>query len=276
MNMDLITMRQSIIFFLAGVFWLAMLGGCSKQPNDPAPPDSPAEKPVEKPKEGPLVRSFQELAKEHLADLGGARVAEKYKDKVVEVEGVIYRVWPVRLGAYVSLRSAEPDQGFAIDLSIRRALRNRAAGSLSIGQKITVKGVYDRSLFSQDGRLIGFDGAPNDRMFLQDCEYVELSPSMLVTVKLEDLIKEIANDEAAARKKYGLKDLILEGNVVDLSRDPVSTAILNDRGPRVECVLEDEDFAALRKGQNARIRGRSFLVDKNRFDLSSAFVLPAK
>jgi hypothetical protein len=118
-------------------------------------------------------------------------------------------------------------------------------------------------------------------VILSNCDFTELSPSTVTRISAKELTAAYAKDPEGAAKKYEGKEVIVEGEVVDLGTTPGanSATLAGEEGWRVGCAIRIPFGAAageLKKGAQARIRGNVGSAADKRVSLDTGFPLRSK
>jgi hypothetical protein len=211
-----------------------------------------------------FTSSALDLAKEFLANDKAA--ADKYKDKVLEIEGTVNTANPIicRPGSFVltGAKKAEKDiVGLDLHCACLPAYQDQVA-LLSKGQKVKVKGV--------------FAGSNPLAVYLMDSEYTELTPATNIVVSAAELSGDFAKDKESADARYRDKEVIVTGDVTNLvERDGFYLVKLTGAKPPllVSCTMGKEEFGRLKKGQKVRIKGNCSLFSDNEVTVNTAFLL---
>jgi hypothetical protein len=217
----------------------------------------------------------EDLLKEFAA--GQPAADKKYKDKYVEVEGIVESA--PSAGSQDKMGVAVPaDPHKAVIVCDMSADALKTFLQLGRGQKVKVVG---KEYLSIPGTV-----------YLNDCTYSEAGPNPAIRVSAKELGTEFAKDEGkAAAQKYTSKDvfhpteLIVEGTVLDVgeSKDPGFSGLVVklDAGMQepMVCQFSKFDEAAakqLKKGDVAVLKGgfrANMLALKNYPSLTNAVVL---
>jgi hypothetical protein len=235
---------------------------------DEKTPKADAEKtPVESPKADrpaytmTAIGITEEFVKDRVA------AEKKYKDKLLEVEGTVStasqnkvrQTGSVVLSGYKEKRDDPlPRQVVCV---VKQPLAGRV-GLLGKGQKVRVK-----------GRFHNHDAVA---VTLTDAEYEELTPSSVPRLTAEALAQEFSDNKEAAAKKYGDKDVIVEGIVVDLVEKDgqCSVKLAGTDNVRVSCTtLFEDEFKTLKKFAKVRLKGEVSLFDSRELIINSAFLV---
>ncbi len=135
---------------------------------------------------------------------------------------------------------------------MKKSLAGRV-GLLGKGQKVRVKGKF-------------YTGALGD-VNLEDSEYEELTPSSVPRLTAETLAKEFTADENMAAKKYGNKEVIVQGTIMDLvEKDGLFSVKLPGNGKvRVSCtMLAEDEFKTAQEGRKGPDQRRSIPLQARR------------
>jgi hypothetical protein len=237
--------------------------GCGKKEEKASPTEVPKEEPKA------IALDAVELTKQLKTD--PAKTNEEYKDKLVEVAGIVDSVDQTARAdkGEITLRGFEPEgePEMKVRCDLPNAALEKALTTLSEGQQVKVKGHY-------------LPDPTNMRVYLTKCEVQEVTPSTLFKTSSVDLAKRYAAGTAAARKELGGKDLLVTGKVLDLKRDGVARVVLLEGSGTVAVQGRSPDekaWADLNKGEEARIRGRfsPFSTEKE-VHIDPAYVVPGK
>ncbi len=234
---------------------LAFAAGCGGQrPSSPAGtaagkgPGTPAAAPADKPE---VKTTAEGLAKEVLADEKAA--AEKYKGKVVEVEGAVaFANAFLGNGRMFHLSGAKKKPTDVVGLNlfcVPAAAHKDKVWWLGKGQKVQVV-----------GRVTG---VTSSAVYLDQCAVTELEPSPTPRLTAEQLTGEFAKDEAAAKAKYLTKEgypkeVIVEGTVAgrETTKDGFHTVKLAGKeGLAVSCTVDKETYEGLKDGDKVTLKG---------------------
>ncbi|HKB38765.1 MAG TPA: hypothetical protein VKD72_20145 [Gemmataceae bacterium] len=240
------------------VLGLALLGnvllaaGCGKDPPAPANKDGSGDAGKEKTADKvDFTLTSEQLAKDYETDSAAAN--KKYTGKWVEVEGPMQFVL-VLPGGDVNITLV----GFKLDPSkfgghtvrgIPPAEEREKLKGLIPGQKVKLKGKVDRA-------NAGF-------IELVPCAIVAIGPDPAIPVTADQLTEAYAADTKAADAKYKGKWVFVEGVVLELRPDEASVILAgagkkDGKSLRVSASYPDnrkKDFAALKKGDQAKIKG---------------------
>lgn len=241
------------------IFGLAMFGtallvvGCPKAPpaadKKDAPSDGSKAKTAEK---AEFTLTSEQLGKDYETDSAAAN--KKYTGKWVEVEGPVEHVL-VRPGGDVSILlvgfKADPNKlgGHSVR-GVPPSEESEKLKGLCPGQKVKLKGKVDRETA---GEFID----------LTPCAIVSIGPDPAIPVTADQLTEAYAKDSNAADEKYKGKLVFVEGVVLEL-RPEEGSVILAGSGKkdgkalRVSASYPDNrktDFAALKKGDTAKVKG---------------------
>jgi hypothetical protein len=223
--------------------------------------DAPAEK-VESVERPAFTVTAAGLADQFAAD--AAKAEKKFAGKIIAVEGAVEsaRQSIVKGTGEVTLGGkGKGGSSFGVTCQVKKA-RAGMVGLLSNGQKVRVTGRFVEG------------GATNARLI--ECDYEELTPSSTPTVTAEALSKEFKDDSDAAGKKYNNRDLIVRGTVAELVTDGFWVRLAGTGALHVACVVEEDEFKSLKKGDRVRIKGEVGVVNNSGLILVSAFLLPPK
>jgi hypothetical protein len=272
--------KRQLAGLLALLWGLLLVPGCGKDRPAPSPepsstkppvavdktPKSNAGKaPVEPPKTDrpaytvTAIGITEEFAKDRVA------AEKKYKDKLIEVEGTVTSVTQnsVRRTADLSLLgSKKPGEALArqVVCEMKKSLVGKV-GLLGKGQKVRVKGKLD----SESG----------GNVTLKEVEYEELTPSSVPRVTAQMLAKEFAQDKEAAAKKYGDKEVIVEGTIVDLAEKDRNCSVKLAGSDKlvVTCNVEEDEFKTLKKGEKVRLKGELSLFVSGEVVIVAAYLV---
>jgi hypothetical protein len=185
---------------------------------------------------------------------------ERYRGRVVEVDGKVGRVGKDDKGPYVTLRAGDDDTLVACYTIAK-------APGAKVGRGMLVK---VRGLVPAD------DSAP-----LRDCILVQVSPGPATVVSAVDLSKEFA-DPAEAKEKYRGKYLVVSGEIVKKDEDPSGNPRISLKGDGkflISCTFaskEEADAAAsrLEVGKTVKLGGAFLLAASNIIALSNCVTIP--
>jgi hypothetical protein len=231
-------------------FVLVVAVGCGGSPStDPS---------TDKPKPGASTTpdfklAALDLAKEYESDKDAAE--KKYKDKIVEVDGVVFNSPTARMDdAVVIIANYKADPKKIIGRMVM-------ASSTKEDRQKVLKLSKDQTVKLR-GKVFG-DFAGN--VSLAECMVVEAGPDPSIKVSAADLTKAYATDEKSATDKYNDKMVVVDGTFVEVRKgDIVDTVILegfdekSDKPVRVSGGIpadQKQEFAALKKGDKVTIKG---------------------
>jgi hypothetical protein len=192
----------------------------------------------------------EEFSREFLKDDKAAD--RKYKGKVVAVTGEVFGVHPREGGkeVLVQLKGAKKVETDIVPNLVQFLLdpeSTKAGLELSKGQKVQITATYELWLVV----------AAN----LNKGSLKELSKSELVSIAAADLAGEVAGNPGAAATKYAGKDVIVAGELADVTLDKDSGSTFarfkGDGKTPVLVILGDNDARLLRKGQSVRLRAET-------------------
>jgi len=245
-----------------------LLSGCGKEGKDSTPGDGKkgGDGGTPNAQGTPITVNAKQLAKDYATDAKAADA--KYKDKMLETEGIVNVVVRDTGKVHVSLLGHKKKETDIIGLDVHCVMAPATwdkAVLLGKGQKVKVTGKAA--------------GSNPLAVYLMDCTLTELSENPTLKVTAEELSEAFAKDRDTAEKKYKDKEVIVEGKVADLvKKDNFGYAKLAGKDTvRVSCTIVDaKEFAALKKGDQVRIKGDCTLFFDNEVDISSAWVLKNK
>jgi hypothetical protein len=269
-----------MLALLVGV--LLLVSSCGKdRPTAPSPePGStklmvtakeskpePGKSPVEPPKaERPAytvtaVGITEEFAKDRKP------AEKKYRNKLIEVEGTVSSASQnrIRQEGKVELMGFKEKPDDLVPRKVKCIVKQSLAGRVGLlgkGQKVRVKGRFDT-----------IDGGD---VCLKDAEYEELTPSSVPLLAAEALAKAFTEDKNEAAKKYGNKEVIVEGIIVDLAEKDgqFSVKLAGNDNVRLSCtMLHEDEFKTLKKFVKVRIKGEVSLFDSREVTIDSAFLV---
>jgi hypothetical protein len=241
------------------VFGVALLGsvllvaGCGRDPPAPANKDGPGDAGKEKTADKvDFTLTSEQLAKDYETDSAAAN--KKYTGKWVEVEGPVQFVLVLPGGdVNISLVGFKPDPnkfGGHTVRGIPAAEEREKLKGLVPGQKVKLKGKVDRETAGEYIELV-------------PCAIVSIGPDPAIPVTADQLTEAYAADTKAADAKYKGKWVFVEGVVLELRPDEASVILAgagkkDGNSLRVSASYPDnrkKDFAALKKGDTAKIKG---------------------
>jgi hypothetical protein len=265
---------RPILCYALAAFAAALLAvGCgggtsSSSGSGPKADDKKDDKPA--PRNADFKTTSEELCKEFTTDKEAA--GKKYKDKILEVEGVVDMV--MASPPTIMIKGFVPE-GKALGYSTRfapSAQDQAKALNLTKGQKLKIKGKFG-------GEVAGIFVDVND------VELVEVGADPAVPVTAVQLTKDYAADAKAADQKYKDKWLVVEGTYFGNDKDKIGVAYLILEGfdekaakPwRVHAAYgagDKDAFAPFKKGDKIKIKGEcGGAFDQ---DVSLSFTLPVK
>jgi hypothetical protein len=265
---------------LALLLALPLTAGCGKDKATPSPePTSPKAAEPDKTPKGDAEKATGEVPKEHQAaySVTAARITEefhknavaaekKYQGKLIAVEGTVLSTYQnsVRQIGGIVLTGSNPKSDVRFPLQVSCDLKKKfvaRVGLLGKGQKVRVKGT--------------FANASGGNVTLMEAEYEELTPSSLPRLMAETLAKEFAADFNAAQKKYGDKEVIVTGMVIDLlvKDGERSVKLAGNDKVRIACVMDEDEFKSLKKGEKVQIKGEVFQFVAGEVVILSAFLI---
>lgn len=221
----------------------AVANGCQKS----APPSNQAVEPPQKSskKETPpatqaatlLVIDAVQLAKDFATDEKAA-VAKYPEGTLVEVEGFVQFFTGGDALMLKGYQESEKDSNMRISCGLIPHLKKKAKW-LSDGQKVRVKGKIAR----------------HDTLFvdLENCEYQELSPKTTPIITAEKLLAEYGKDKDHAVERYGNKELIVQGVIVDVDEKRDRVILKGPESMSLQC--EVSGILLLKTGQEVTIKG---------------------
>jgi hypothetical protein len=180
---------------------LAFLAPLSCGPKNEPPAPGGSRPPIKPPEEPPpLAVSAEQLAKDYHADQAAAD--KKYKDKTLEVEGVVTSLVNYDLGgAMVLLKGIHDGVDEKLVVVPTACFFGKAnsgkASTVSKGQKITVRGLCQ-------GKHAEGPGVWN-------CEVLRTGEDPAIHVQAKQLSREYIEDEKKANAQYAEKFLVVEG-----------------------------------------------------------------
>jgi len=228
----------------------------SRQPVKDGPPDPTKKGRPDKQEPAPAKVDFtltsEQLAKDYETDRAAAN--KKYSGKWVEVEGPVQFV-PVLANGDVSISlvgfKADPKKfGGHTVRGIPPAEEREKLKGLVPGQKAKLKGKVDRETAGEFIELV-------------PCAIVSIGPDPAIPVTADQLTEAYAKDAKAADAKYNGKWVFVEGVVLELRPDEASVILAgagkkDGKALRISASYPDnrkKDFAALKKGDTAKIKG---------------------
>lgn len=241
------------------VLGLALLGsailaiGCGK--DAPAPETKDGSGDTGKDKTSAKVDftlTSAQLAKDYETDRAAAN--KKYTGKWVEVEGPVEHVLVLPSGdVNINLVGFKADPNKFGGHSVRGippAEEREKLKGLIPGQKVKLKGKVDRETAGEYIELV-------------PCAIVAIGPDPAIPVTADALTEAYAKDTAAADGKYKGKWVFVEGVVLELRPGEASVLLAgtgkkDGKALRVSASYPDnrkKDFAALMKGDTAKIKG---------------------
>jgi hypothetical protein len=221
------------------------------------------------PRKADFSLTAEELTREFFTNEKEA--AKKYQGKVVEVTGEVAAVQSKDRGKYVivQLKGAKKNEKDLVGTLVQVGLLpefHKTGVQLSRKQKVKLTGEYELGL----GFLVNVTRGSLE----------ELSKSDLVSTTASELAGEFAKDAKAAAAKYEDRELIVAGEVEDVTKkgDFHYARLKGDGKLGVSVILGPEEAAVMKKGQQARVRGELGFpaFEKNEVRLASRFLLEAK
>lgn len=236
---------------LLGIVLLA--AGCSKDSPAPTNKDGSGDGGKEKTSDKvDFTLTSEQLAKDYETDSAAAN--KKYTGKWVEVEGPTQFVLVLPGGdVNISLVGFKRDPnkfGGHTVRGIPPAEEREKLKGLVPGQKVKLKGKVDRETAGEYIELV-------------PCAIVSIGPDPAIPVTADQLTEAYAKDTKAADAKYKGKWLFVEGVVLELRPNEASVILAgtgkkDGKALRVSASYPDnrkQDFATLKKGDTARIKG---------------------
>jgi hypothetical protein len=274
--------EQPIPALLALLGVLLLVPGCGKdRPTDPLPePDSKippvaektpkpdaAKPPVEPPNTNRPAYTVTAIGVTEEFAKNAAAAEKKYNNKLIEVEGTVSSASQnqVRQEGKVELMGFKEKPDDLIPRKVKCIVKKSLAGRVALlgkGQRVRIKGRFDT-----------IDGGD---VRLNVVEYEELTPSSVPLLTAEALAKAFTEDKSAAAKKYGDKEVIVEGIIVDLvAKDgQFSVKVAGNDNVRLSCtMLHEDEFKTLKKFAKVRIKGEVSLFDSREVIIDSAFLV---
>jgi hypothetical protein len=195
------------------------VGGSVEAP--PAKEGGPAVSPPAK--EVAFKGKIEDFAKEVKAD------KEKYKEKYVEVEGLV---------------KDAPEFAQPTKMTVEaKAGKDKVTCTMSAQAQKTFHGLGKGQNVRVTGKLYFVIG---DNILLDDCNYAEAGPNPAIKISAMDLGKEYATgDGEAAAKKYNGKELLVEGTVLDVDEKRPRVNLDAGLAKPMEC-----DFAIVEAGND--------------------------
>jgi hypothetical protein len=251
---------QAMIRSISSVALLVALvaAGCGRKDQAPTNPASPPvtggapekkKEPAKLPDKADVVLDAAPWHAEFKKDAKAAK--EKYKDKVIELSGVVDSVSddPYDNVGYVFLK-VENDI-----LGVRCATTDKKPWiKVSPGSKVKVR-----------GKVPEF-GLPAD---LFSVEIVEAGPNPGVVISAAQLAKEYAADRKAATEKYNDKWAYLDGEVAEKTSSEFCKVLLKLKGEggiTVNCCCgggsNQKPYEAIKAGSKVKMFGRLSMFDK--------------
>jgi hypothetical protein len=201
-----------------------------------------------------------ELTKDYNADEADAD--KRYKDKVLEISGVIQEGFlsaPDAVERDVSVEGDEPTHFIFCRFVASAAPR---VTNLTKGQQIKLR-----------GKCAGM----RMPVFLIDCELIDVGPDPAAPVTAAELAREFAKDKKAAEEKYKGKQLLIEGVVVrtEVEERGIRRAYLEGFNENADQSIlinagfhyaQLKDLVGLKKGQKVKLKGECrSILDGNVF-----------
>jgi hypothetical protein len=180
----------------------------------------------------------------------------KYKDKVVEVTGVVERVTDELRSLRTTVElTGSPDSDATVDCDFRSSEKASLA-TVQTGSTVTIR-----------GKCVGRRTVEGSKyVTLEDCVVVPAGSKTpdkpgdgAVKVTADTLTKEFADNLTAAEAKYDGKMLQVSGKVAFVTPDRQGyTVVTLGTGTTVECWVVGTDAAgkALKVGEQATLRGK--------------------
>jgi hypothetical protein len=202
----------------------------------------------------------KEFSDEYKKDKAAAK--EKYKDKVIELTGVVDSFGKDGSGgAHVMLVAADVlDRVFCV------TAEEEPWSVVVPGQKIKIKGKWPE--FSVSPALIA-------------CVFVETGPYQPTVLTAEQLAKEYESDPEAATKKYGEKYLVLTGEIAAKEYNSAGAAgivLKTDGKVKVNCsftAFDKESTKSWKVGQKVKVIGQ-YTLNFGKEEVGLYFCLPFK
>jgi hypothetical protein len=177
---------------------------------------------------------------------------KKYNNSVVEVEGILDDPHGGNLPEHpmVGYKTEKPGQILICELT--RAYGQKT-NDLTVGQKIRLNGI-----------LVA-DNFPT--VYVMECEIIEAGPNPAIPVTAAELARAYSDDEASAGKRFGDKQLIVEGVVTGVltgEEFPNPVVLLEGAagksGKKLVVYSEahhnhNKEFLNLKKGQKVKVKG---------------------
>jgi len=216
--------------------------GCSA--NVSTPPGGTSQKPD-------FTLTAVDIAKEFETDKAAAN---KYKDKLVEIDGVVNFLTPRPSDTVVTLFGykadpMKPNERFIMAVFDKPEVEKVLA--LAKGQKLKLRGKVQ-------GDFAG-------HVSVIECVVVEAGPDPTIKVSAADLTKAYATDEKDAEGKYKEKEVLVEGVVVEIKKGGFGDTLIlegfdekSDKPVRVSAAVPGDNkaaFEALKKGDKVKIKG---------------------
>jgi hypothetical protein len=241
--------------------FLACAGGTQPSKENKERTDDEKGKKAEAGKSPPGKPDFtltaEEFTSEFLADAKAAD--EKYKGKVVEITGNTRLIGgSYRDGVktvHITLDGVQKKGGADTLISIRvRPEFHKAALEMSKNQKVQIIGEYE------DWSLGFSAGVSNATLKVY-------GKSQLFDISAADLAAEFTRDAKAAINKYADKEMVVEGEVeeVTFKSGRHYAKLKGDGTTRISLGVVPEDVPMLKKGRIVRLRGEAlrYLLFKN-------------
>lgn len=249
---------------------LFLVAACNKtEPQPGAAGPSGSQQPVTHAgeKKAEFTLAAVDLVKEFIADEKAATA--KYKDKIVEVEGVVNTAnQELHKGSFSLTGAKKTPTDIAQLLVFCNPVPSQQPRMpwLAKGQKVRVRGQLTANSLA---------------LRLLNCQFWELEPPSTPKLTAVQLTEEYAKDEAAAKEKYYDKEIIVEGTVVDLEKTKNDFFLIKLAGAkpdlRVSCTVDEREFNAVKKGQKAVVKGDCSLLRGNGdLTVNTAFLIRDK
>jgi hypothetical protein len=248
-------------------------GGGDQKGKAPAPQgDTPAKGDADKgqPREPTYKLTAEEFTRDFLKNEKEAQ--QKYQGMRVELTGQVFGISTPDAGktAVVQLEGAKKKEKDIVGVLIQVALKPEQARTglhLSRKQKVKITADFERAFGAS---IINLTGGSLE----------ELGKSEVVAVKAADLAAEFAEDPKAAAGKYDKKEMVVTGEVADVSKkgDFHYARLKGDGKVSVLVTVGADESRALAKGKTASLRAESGFppFEKNEVRLQGGSVVEVK